>query len=327
MHQTPDPLQIRAGSRFVIQRARDVQIDHHRLLQVAEQIRQAPPASQATTWGSDHLGSTRLNREQLANYVLVLDALNFCFWGEPRWKVTTGDRTENGYWGLTMALRRALEDGYQIIDAGTLAQICATDVARILRGESVIPLFSARVHNLREAGSSLIQNHNGSFMDCIHESNGSAVDLLRRVITLFPSFVDVRTYDGRTIPFYKRAQILISDLAAAFEAHGERIFDDLTVLTAFADYKVPQVLNQLGIVKYSPRLETALRSMQLIRPDHLWEVEIRASTIVAVADLATASSTSDHQIPEYAIDWHLWALGQVADEKRLPYHRTITIAY
>jgi hypothetical protein len=327
MPQLPDPLQIRTGSRFVIQRARDVRIDQRRVHEIAEQIRQSPPASHSPTWISDHLGSHQLDRNQIANWVLVLDALNFCFWGEPRWKVTIGDRTENGYWALTLALRRALDEGYGITDAETLAEVSSVDVARMLRGESVIPLFPARVHNLREVGSSLIQYHQGSFLECIDQSGRCAVELLRRVITLFPSFVDARTYDGRTIPFYKRAQILVSDLATALQEPGSPLFGDLSVLTAFADYKVPQVLHQLGVIRYSPRLEAALRSMQLIPPDHPWEVEIRAATIVAVADLAEASSSPEEPVPEYAIDWHLWALGQDHDESRLPYHRTSTIAY
>lgn len=327
MHKVSDPFQIRAASRFVMGRAGDVWIDQHQLNLVAEQIRQTPPTSQATSWSNDHLGTLQLSRQELANYVLVLDALNFYFWGEPRWRVNIGDASENGYWGLTMALQRALAEGYQITNARTLASISTTDVARILRGESVIPLFSARVHNLREAGTGLLTQPGESLIGCIEQSSGSVEDLLRRVITLFPSFVDVRTYDGRAIPFYKRAQILISDLAAAFSGQGEELFDDLSVLTAFADYKVPQVLHQLGIIRYSPRLEAALRSLQLIPADHPWEVEIRAATIVAVADLASASSSPGELVPEYAIDWHLWALGQTGGEHRLPYHRTPTIAY
>jgi hypothetical protein len=327
MQRIADPLQIRGASRFVMQRAMDVRIDRHQMQLIAEQIRHTPPPRQASTWQLDHLGSHQLSRNELANYVLVLDALNFCFWGEPRWRVTRDGRTENGYWGLTLALQRALDEDYPITSGRELASISSTNVARMLRGESVIPLFSARVHNLQEAGAGLGIHSDESFAQCIDQSAGSAIELFQQVITRFPSFVDVRTYQGRSIPFYKRAQILISDLAAAFASSGEEIFDDLTWLTAFADYKVPQVLHQLGILRYSPRLEAALRNHQLIAPNDTWEVEIRAATIVAVADLAAASSTPDHPIPEYAIDWHLWNLGQTDSADRLPYHRTITIAY
>jgi hypothetical protein len=327
MHHVADPLGIRAGSRFVVARARSVSINHHNIRSVARDIATYPAHPAVTTWTADHLESIKLSDDELANFVLVLDALNFYFWGEPRWMVSWHDDTSNGYWALTTALRRALQEGYPILDAQYLATIPASDVASILRGSSVIPAFSARVHNLQEVGEALLRDHDGRFLTCIRGTNSSATALLRQIITLFPSFVDVRQYDGRTIPFYKRAQILVSDLHAAFESRGTTLFEDLSMLTAFADYKVPQILHQLGVLRYSRDLEARLARMDIIPPDCPEEVEIRAATIVAVEELARATATAHVALPAYAIDWHLWALGQREDSTRLPYHRTPTTSY
>jgi hypothetical protein len=327
MTQPRDPLGIRTASRFVMERAHFVRIDLSSIGQAAADILESPMHPAVTTWHQDHLASIKLTPAELANFVLVLDALNFYFWGEPRWRVTDRGETEDGYWALTMALRRALREGFPITDAKYLATIPASDVAQILRGESIIPMFSTRVQHLREVGESLVREYDGSFLRCIEECRGSGLELLRRIITLFPSFVDVRYYASRTIPFYKRAQILVSDLAAAFESNRIELFDDLTFLTAFADYKVPQVLHQLGVLRYHPDLESKLRRMELIPVNFPQEVEIRAGTIVAVDRIAQETSRAGTVLPDYAIDWHLWALGQHERDGRLPYHRTPTVAY
>lgn len=327
MPQAPDPFGIRAGSHFVMSRARSVAIDHHRVADVARRIIDYPAIPSVETWERDHLDNLKLSADELANYVLVLDALNFCFWGEPRWRVVSSDGPVNGYWALTAALRRALEEGYPITDARYLSTIPTSDVAHILRGESVIPSFAGRVHNLREAGLSLLRECDGQFLFCIQRAEQSGPVLLRDIIALFPSFIDVQTYDSRAIPFYKRAQILVSDLASAFESRGATLFSDLSFLTAFADYKVPQVLHQLGVLGYSTELTGRLRHFERIPAGSREEVEIRAATIVAVGAIAQATAESGVSLPDYAIDWRLWALGQREDADQLPYHRTPTTAY
>jgi hypothetical protein len=327
MHDRSDPLGVRASSQFVMSRSRSVRIDRHAASAIARQIIDYPGMPAVTTWQRDHLGSIKLSDRELANYVLVLDALNFYFWGEPRWRVSYRGESANGYWALTLALRRAMYEGYPLTDAAYLAQISSIDVAHILRGESVIPLFSSRVQHLREAGQALLREHEGQFLTCIDECDGSVPSLLRHIITLFPSFVDVQRYYGRAIPFYKRAQILVSDLSAAFESRGTELFGDLSCLTTFADYKVPQVLHQLGVLRYQSGLEMKLQNMELIPSGSAEEIEIRAATIVAVEQIAEETSRNHVELPDYAIDWYLWALGQQDDIDRLPYHRTPTAAY
>lgn len=53
---------------------------------------------------------------------------------------------------------------------------------------------------------------------------------------------------------YKRAQIFAADVWGAFGGAGLGTFSDLHRLTTFADYRVPVVLRQLGILNYSAQL-------------------------------------------------------------------------
>lgn len=59
--------------------------------------------------------------------------------------------------------------------------------------------------------------------------------------------------------FYKRAQILVADTWSVLEGKGDGSFDDISSLTIFADYRIPQVLVHLKAMKYSEKLMKKLR--------------------------------------------------------------------
>ena len=53
---------------------------------------------------------------------------------------------------------------------------------------------------------------------------------------------------------YKRAQIFVADVWGAFSGAGLGAFSDIGRLTTFADYRVPVVLRQLGVLQYADDL-------------------------------------------------------------------------
>jgi len=318
-----DSLGVLATTRHVVDLATGVRINAPATEALAQQIARhdLTPAvwDRALHWSGAP--------EATANYILVLDSLNFCFWGEPRWIVTYQGRRYNGYAALAAALTRALEHHHPLTDAGYLAQIDESELATILAGEAPIPLLTERVENLREVGRVLQAHYDGQFGNLIRESGGSAVELVRRVVDAFPSFRDVATYTGAEVHFYKRAQILASDLHGAFDGKGLGTFHDLDQLTAFADYKVPQVLRELGVLRYSAELSALVDARVELAPGSLFEVEIRAATIWAVEELRRALRQRDIDLPAYQLDWTLWQFGQDLPATTRPYHRTRTIFY
>ena len=103
---------------------------------------------------------------------------------------------------------------------------------------------------------------------------------------------------------------------------GHRPFRNIDALTAFADYKIPQVLRELGILEYSTTLAQKVDSRIELAPGSEEEVEIRAGTIIAVEDIRQATSGN---LTAADIDHYLWLAGQRTHAR--PYHRTRTIAY
>ena len=98
-------------------------------------------------------------------------------------------------------------------------------------------------------------------------------------------------------------------------------------LTAFADYKVPQVLRHLGILHYGPDLSQKVDRMVLIDAGSPEEIEIRANTIWAVELIRQELAQTQKRLRAFEVDWILWNLGQDRRFKVKPYHRTKTVFY
>ena len=67
----------------------------------------------------------------------------------------------------------------------------------------------------------------------------------------------------------------MADLWAAFDGESFGEFKDIDKITMFADYRVPQILNSLGCLWYSPMLENTIRKKKVIESGHTWEIQLR----------------------------------------------------
>ncbi len=309
--------------------------------------------------------------ERTVNWLLLLDALNFCFWaekGQPRWTIEYRGERLNGYWAEAAALTRAVEEGYKVWDAHYLSEISSADMAAIFRGVSIaetsegnlaeaveIPLFEQRVANAREVGRVLLERFDGQFSHVIEEAGGSAVRLALLLAEHFASFRDVASFRGQSVRFYKRAQICVADLRAAFGGQRWGALSDVEQLTIFADYKLPQLLRHYGVLEYSPALAERIDREELLEPGGEEEVQIRAATVWAcellrqtindavTGDWATGVGTGaearagiratarvartiHEPVTAADIDGQLWLLSQDTPNMR-PYHRVRTMYY
>ena len=332
----PDPLGVLGSTARVVAAAREVTIDPGAVDAVAASL--AACETVAPAWDADlHFRAEGPDGdERTAMWVLVLDALNFCFWGQgnnpaERWRVPWRDELTDGYVALVAALTRGVAEGLPLHDASWLAEVDAETVARLLRpapGNPEIPLLDARVANLRELGAGLLALGSPTPATAlIGRSEGSAIALVREVVRRFPSFDDVATWRGAEVRFYKRAQILAGDLAGALAGSPLGRFDDLDRLTAFADYKVPQVLRQLGILGYANALAERIARRELIPAGSAPEVEIRTATIWGCELLRQALAGKGRDVAAHELDWLLWTEGQALPDRAEPYHLTRTIFY
>lgn len=327
---------ILSSTRIVLEEGEHVWIDRVRLDQLAlqwvQRVQQEEKGAALYTpvWYDRyhfHDGT-----ERTVNWLLLLDALNFCFWaekGQPRWQIEYKGELLNGYWAEAASLTRAVEEGMPLWDASYLCNLNSADIAHIFRGTPAsppIPLLEQRLQNAREVGQVLIERYEGQFSHAIEQVEGDAVKLTLLLAAHFSSFNDVALYRKHEVRFLKRAQICVADLHGSFGGKDWGALRNLDQLTAFADYKVPQVLRQLGVLEYERTLAGGIDNQELIPQGSEEEIEIRAATVWACELLRRAMAGHDRHVTATEIDQRLWLLGQKSTHMR-PYHRTRTIFY
>lgn len=250
-------------------------------------------------------------------YLFVLDALNFCFWPD----------ADLHYDHLAAGLKSALMADKSVFDADRLENITGPDLRTILHWPRELPLEDERARLLQEVGVELKRSFDGKAANLVVAANGSAVTLVNMIASHFPGFRDHCVYKGHQVFLYKRAQIFVADLWGAFKGGGLGAFKDIESITMFADYIVPAILRDLGVLSYSPSLASMVDSFKELPCGTEEEVEIRACTIIAVEKLRELLRAKfGRQILSVQLDWWLWSVG-ISFQSKLRYHRTHTIYY
>jgi hypothetical protein len=325
-----DALGVLTGTAQVVREGALVTLDVEAAEQLAARWAAQPWPAYESDFAAMHFND---GTERTANWMLLVDALNFCFWGEPgepRWSVEWRGQTWDGYYALAAACTRAMEEGTPLADAAFLADLTAEQLAAVLRpapGCPPIPLFDERLANAREVGRVLGERYGGQMAHVIEAASYDAVTLALRLARDFSSFADMAEWNEQPVPLLKRAQICVADMHTAFGGNGWGALRGIERLTAFADYKLPQMLRREGALVYEPELAELIESYTLIPPGADAEVEIRAATVWAVELLRQALARAGIQQTASAIDYRIWLESQSAPPDGVPYHRTRTIYY
>ena len=322
--KTPGVLE---STKIVIDQAEAVKINRAKIAELCQEWARQPFAT--PPW-DENVHWTSGDPAKLANYILVLDCLNFCFWPDPgqtRWQIEYNGQTMGGYQALAASLKRAAEEGVPITDAAWLAQADEQALAHIFRGQGAIPLMDRRVFNVNEVGRVLQDKYHGQFAEAIEACQHSAVVLVELLARDFSSFNDIADWNGHTVRIFKRTQITAVDIFGSFHGQGLGEFSDLDALTAYADYKIPQVLRALGIMEYAPKLASKVDAQELIPAGSREEVEIRAAMIWSIEYICQELAKNKAPRAPYELDWFLWNLGQQPLAHEKPYHRTRTYFY
>ncbi len=314
---------ILAASEEVMRLAQFVTIDQERLRAFAEQYQPV----HSKHWLHDApFDLANLSIENTANFLLLFYSLIFCFWGEPKWTIDYLGEKYDGSYGLLVALRRAYEQGKPIFDWSYWQHISSEEFAAIFAGNVEIPLFAERLAIVHEIGTVTSKQHQGQAANLIKACGKDARKLLALLSDHYPSFRDISTYNGASVPFYKRAQLFVIDIFHFFEGQGLGELEHIDNITALADYKVPQVLRHLGIVTYAADLAQKVDTKTELVYNSPSEVEIRAANVWTVELLRRLIAVHNPEVTSTAINDSLWLQSQTAKDMQ-PYHRCRNIYY
>lgn len=307
--------------------------------------------------------------ERIALYIMTMDAINFCFWPTDD-DSSTKNLLE--YEHLAQALKKLAERDDVLEDNLNLQNVSVAESSYFFAPDNLakltvdsflesinpllptlpsnskhgevfcIPNVSERVRLLNELGTALQLWHSGSATEFIKKAEKSADMLVHLILQYFTGFRDtaVDSKKGRWVAFYKRAQILVADLWAALGSGGlgDKFgiplcnFHDMDKITTFADYRVPQLLRNLGIIEYSKELGEIVDNSVEIVAFCMDELYIRSATVVAV-DLLVKSVRQQIQYDKNGInavkmDWFLWNVGEILDrEGQLKAHHKVRTIY
>lgn len=256
-----------------------------------------------------------MNYRDIVNFLLVLHTIgDYCFWGDPKWEIDTEVGKLDGSYAMMYILINRFRNNSDM-------NMSYEEFADMLKGNVEIPLLKERYNCLVEMNTYL----DGIGKDFYDEIKDIRVDieLLDYVVSTFSYFKDEGIYNGENVYFYKRAQLLVSDIL-----HVRKMLENIEVdysnLMGCADYKIPQVMNALGMLEYEYDLEYKLARKEELEENSDMEIEIRANDLVVIDYIY---QKLDGKICRMDINDYIWLLGQDKSKINKNYHRTRTIRY
>jgi hypothetical protein len=301
--------QVRAACAWVVSRARSVRIEgaaierYARGLSPGAELSPPDPATDLVEAGG----------EARAAFVICLSAINF---GSGWWPAIRKRPGHSGYFTIAAGLTERFRTAGPW-SARELTQLRSIEIAAVTGQDPELPLMEQYAASLRDIGERVLGDHGGRFVAVVEAAEGSA-PVLADLLAKWEAFADTSTYEGRSVPFYKRAQITAADLNRA----GVAVLREEDRLTAFADNLVPHVLRLDGVLLLDPELEARIEAGDLLEHGSPEEVELRACAVHAIELLAAASPLSPAQI-----DGILWNRGREPRYKSLPRPRSRNTAY
>ncbi len=297
---------------------------------VIEQFAQSVDVSEL--YNTDIKGDKSLTIEMTPEdhiaYCVILGTLQFCFWGDPKWTIDVEGIPYDGSEALIRSVKRGIQEGYPLLQPRYLASLDKKDLGKIFRGTPEIPFLEERVKMLNRLGNMVVSKYSGKFSTIITHAQGDVNAIVTNLVEDAPDvFDDTVNFHGKIVHFYKRAQIIAYYL---FELSRQGTIPDKVFgkeeLTGLADYRAPQILRSLGILKYDNHLANLVDNKIEIAAGSDEEIEIRAFTLKAEHAIAQILKERVPAINDSLVHRILWFRCQKITIDT-PYHRTRTIWY
>ena len=281
-----------------------------RFVQIDEVAIQAYVAGLAVD--EPEVSSSPADPEAAASFAICMNAINF---GSGWWPTIRKRPGHSGYATMAAGVEERFAEGgpwsaeeLSAMDAGTIAAVLGQDPGH--------PLMSQFAAALRDVGEHLLAEHRGRFLGVVESAD--SIPALAGLLADWDFFADTSEYEGRRIPFFKRAQLAAADLHRA----GVADLPGVERLTAFADNLVPHVLRVDGVLHLDPDLTARIEAGELLDHGSPEEVELRACAVHAIGLLAAASDLTPAEI-----DSALWNRGRNPRYKSVPRPRSRNTAY
>jgi hypothetical protein len=304
---------------YVVKNATHVKINYDKADELAEELLSFSSVHYLTKLPYDIYS---MPTKDIINFLLIYDAIDFSFWGNPKWTIEANGKQLDGAIALLHCIfnlfnNRNSEDVYQELELMPLEQF-----RELLKGNVDIPLLEERYHIIHHLAKVVNGKMNGDFYGYI-KGISTDNDIFKILLDNFSNFIDIRKYKGQIIYFYKLAQLLTSDILHVIQSKENKVVD-YSHLVGCADYKIPQVMQTFGILEYDDKLMALIESKTPIEENSELEVEIRAAMIAVIDHIY---NKSNGRVSRIDINDFVWSKSQDKLVNFKPYHLTRTTSY
>jgi hypothetical protein len=298
--------------QYVCDNSKNVTINYTKIDEMINRIE----GSLATHWlNSNPFGLMDLDANSLIDFLLIYHTIgDYCFWGNPKWEIDTDLGVMDGSFAIMYLSLSKFKQNHNF-------DMTFAEFREFLKGNVVIPLLENRYENLVKM-SDFLRRNKKTFHELIRGMN-SDTELFEYIITNLDYFQDVSKYDQKDILFYKRAQLLTSDILHVKEKKVG-ISVDYSHLIGCADYKIPQVMRCYGMLEFSNELAKKVDGGIELEEGSKDEVEIRANALKVIDYIYRKTGM---RYPRMNTNDFIWLLGQDKAKMTKPYHKTLTSHY
>lgn len=324
--------------KFVVETASEyVQMDEAAVKYLAGELVQAsaaPPLSEmhwlAAAPAGVQLYFNQAGLRDIVRYLTIFHTIGFCYWGEPRWTYSSYGTSYDGSLALLHSLRENLPSLLELSTAQADRQKSLAAFTACLGGRNVLNQIEKRHQFFSDLLDLMEQGVADKPLEDRLMQEEEALAKAFWIGENLPGFADMAPGKEGPLYFFKRAQILSSDIDFILRKRGHNGLSGVEKLTAFADYKLPQLLREAGVLIYSEALSAAVDNKIELVAGSPQEIAIRAQTIVAVEKLKEFMALRGLKLTAAETDNLLWLKAQRQSEKHQtvrPYHRTLTHFY
>lgn len=298
--------------KYVCDNSENVKINYRNIDDMIEQIKN----SKVDYWlDSNPYGLIDMDVKSIIDFLLIYHSIgDYCFWGDPKWEIQTDLGPMDGSYAIMYLILNRFKINNNF-------EMNFDEFKELLKGNVDIPLLEDRYHNLVKMNE-FLKKSGKSFYELIKNLNIDS-ELFEFVVSNLEYFEDVSIYDGKDVLFYKRAQLLTSDILHVREKK-EQIEVDYSNLIGCADYKIPQVMRCYGMLEFSESLAYKVDNKIELEEGSIEEIEIRVNTLKVIDYIY---EKLDKKYSRMDINDFIWLLGQDKTKMTKPYHRTLTKHY
>lgn len=265
-----------------------------------------------------------LTEKELIIFAFLCESMNFCFWDNRKWTINYKHNNYGGSEALFYAMLKAVNSNPQFLNINHLLHMKKKEFKKIMKQNNQLPpMFDKRFKLLKKTIKTIYNKKERFYTELF--SIKTDQELLNYIVSNFKHFDDKSKFKGKIIHFNKRAILLTNDLFHLSKTIKNNI-QNIDSLTGGADYALPRLFEEHGILKYTNELSDIILNEKLIRHNSQMEIEIRANTLYVLELMK--QHLKEHHINLNSIEldniiWNTRNQGKI----RKPPHHTKTIYY